>query len=168
MALCLGYWHKHRELDSDYSKYLGPDYKANKFQGKRVSTIVANHVTFVDILVWNSVIAAPSYAVAAFIKKLPFGALYTDSMGCIHIERAQSKEGLEKIVEQIKDRQRLTETSDLDYAPIMIFAEGTVTNNKNISKFKRGAFAGLFAVQPAIIKYKYKRVAPDYCSVLGL
>lgn len=147
MVLGFGYWIKPRVLDADYSKYLGPNYKMDKFQGKRVSTIVSNHVTFIDILVLNSISQSiPSYASADFIRKLPFGSLYTDGMGCIHIKREQSKEGLEKVVEQIKDRQRLNETSDLEYAPLVIFAEGTVTNHKNMSKFKRGAFAGLFAV----------------------
>ena len=105
MALGLGYRIKRIELDANYSEYLGPNYRDQMFKGKRVSTIVSNHVTFVDILVWNSVIFPPSYAAASFVKDLPVGPLYTDSMTCIYIERSASKEGLQKQLEEIKARQ---------------------------------------------------------------
>ena len=96
MTLALGYKIKRMELDADYSEYLGPNYRDQKFKGKRISTIVSNHVTFMDILVWNSAIFPPSYAAASFVRDLLVGALYTDSMTCIYIERGASKEGLQK------------------------------------------------------------------------
>merc|ERR1712176_539352 len=51
MCLIFGYKpthvHKH-ENQVDYSKYLGPNWRENKFRGKRVSTQVANHVGNID------------------------------------------------------------------------------------------------------------------------
>jgi len=48
----LGYVHVprfHSEEDVDYSKYLGADWRKNKFKGKRVSTVVGNHYSFIDM-----------------------------------------------------------------------------------------------------------------------
>ena len=66
------------------------------------------------------------------------------------------------------ERQRLIEKSDLDWGPICIFAEGSVTNGKNLSRFRRGGFQANVAVQPAFIKYIYKTVSPDYSTLRGL
>ena len=44
------------------------------------------------------------------------------------------------------ERQRLIEESDLDWNAICIFAEGSVTNGKNLSRFRRGAFQANVAV----------------------
>ena len=50
----------------------------------------------------------------------------------------------------------------------MIFAEGGVTNGINLSRFRRGAFQGLKAVNPSHIKYNWQRVNPDGSSNVGL
>jgi len=38
-------------IDLDYSEYLGPDYKNNQKKIKRTSTIVCNHVSWLDAVV---------------------------------------------------------------------------------------------------------------------
>ena len=50
----------------------------------------------------------------------------------------------------------------------MVYAEGTVTNGRNLSRFRRGAFIGTKAVQPQIIKYHWKNVNPDTSTNLGM
>jgi 1-acyl-sn-glycerol-3-phosphate acyltransferase len=42
---------KHTYLDVDYSEYLGSNYKNEKKKAGHTSTIVANHVSWLDILV---------------------------------------------------------------------------------------------------------------------
>ena len=67
MLFSLGYrveYHEHTEVD--YSKYLGPDWKKNKFRGKRVSTTVCNMTSLMDYLAWTCVSAKdtpPSFLV---------------------------------------------------------------------------------------------------------
>jgi len=46
----------------------------------------------------------------------------------------------------------------------MIFAEGGVSNGKNVSKFKRGAFVTLKPVKPMVMKYHWNNVQPDAMS----
>lgn len=40
-----------------------------------------------------------------------------------------------------------------EYDPLIIFVEGGTTNGQYLIKFKKGAFAGLNAIQPQLIKY---------------
>lgn len=59
---------EHTEDDTDYSKYLGPKWKENKFTGKRVSTLVSNHISFLDIWTWLSVGRLPAFTPAASVR----------------------------------------------------------------------------------------------------
>jgi len=38
-------------MDFDYTKYLGPDYKNKIDSKKNISTIVANHMSWIDAFV---------------------------------------------------------------------------------------------------------------------
>ena len=150
---------KHDEDDTDYSKYLGPDWKKNKFKGKRVSTIVSNHIGFLEIVAFMSTFELPPAFVAAhFIRNFPIGRSYISALQGIYANRASGKEELEKAVKQITDRQELIETSEHEYAPLCIFAEGSQTNGLNISRFRRGAFIGNYALNPVMIKFDCKTV----------
>merc|ERR1711957_119879 len=60
------------------------------------------------------------------------------------------------------------EQSELEWGPLCFFAEGSVTNGLNLSRFRRGAFQAGVAVKPCYQKYTYKTVSPDYASVKGL
>jgi hypothetical protein len=49
------------------------------------------------------------------------------------------------------------------YVPrIVIFPEGTTTNNKYLLKFKRGAFQPLKPVQPVLLRYSFSNFDPSY------
>ena len=50
----------------------------------------------------------------------------------------------------------------------MLFAEGSATNGLNLSRFRRGAFCGLHAVRPSIIKIHWKYVCPDTSNTIGM
>ena len=49
-----------------------------------------------------------------------------------------------------------------DYPPVVIFAEGGTSNGRYLLQFKRGAFAGLHAVKPVVIRYSYGIFSPSY------
>ena len=49
-VLGFGYVIDSVESEADYSKYLGSNWRENRFKGKRVSVIISNHGTFLDIL----------------------------------------------------------------------------------------------------------------------
>lgn len=55
-----------------------------------------------------------------------------------------------------------------EFYALCVMAEGTVTNGKNMQKFKRGAFESLLPCTPSYVRFNWNMVAPDYCTVLGL
>ena len=63
------------------------------------------------------------------VKKLAIGYMYCKGVNSIYIDRAADQKGRDKAVQTIIERQKLTETSDLDnFGPLMIFAEGGSNN----------------------------------------
>ena len=62
---------RHDEEDTDYSKYLGPDWRKNKFKGKRVSTLVSNHIGFIETIVWMSAMTPPAFTPMLAVKNFP-------------------------------------------------------------------------------------------------
>ena len=61
-------------------------------------------------------------------------------------------------------RTELIETKGI-FPPIIIFPEGTTSNGKVLSKFRRGAFTDLRQVMPVSMKYKFGMVHPAVESI---
>lgn len=129
----------------DYSKYLGPGYKerqesaAYKKQVKNVPTIVSNHVTNFDwfFLAMAGYIGLP--ITAAQKGKTPFDPAF-DALQAIRVERGESKDAKDLMVEAIMKKQGQIAKLDAPVFKTQIFAEGSVTNGRSMSKFRRGAF----------------------------
>ena len=93
MLLCFGYRVKHvyHKIDEiDYSKYLGPEWRKNKFKGNRVSTIVSNHCGILDIFAFASG-QSSSFTPSAHVKTFPcicgLGKFYCDVTQCVYCDR---------------------------------------------------------------------------------
>ena len=71
---------RHSEADTDYSKYLGPDWRKNKFKGKRVSTLVSNHIGFIETLLWMSSMTPPAFTPMLAVKNFPIGDFYVRAL----------------------------------------------------------------------------------------
>ena len=78
---------KHDESDTDYSKYLGPEWKKNKFKGKRISTIVSNHIGFIEVMLYISIMTPPAFTPAHFVKKFPIGHHYVSALQSLYVDR---------------------------------------------------------------------------------
>jgi len=70
--LSFGYKINYQKHDDDettdyYSKYLGPNWRENKFEGKRVSTLISNHIGFLEILCYMSIMTPPAFTPAHFV-----------------------------------------------------------------------------------------------------
>ena len=131
--------------------------------------MVSNHIGFLEIICFMGTLELPPAFVAAhFIANFPIGRSYVSALQGIYANRAKDKAELDKAVQQITDRQKLIETSEHEYAPLCIFAEGSQTNGLNISRFRRGAFVGNYAMNPVMIKFDCKTVLQDYASLRGV
>lgn len=139
-------------MNVDYSHWLGPGYKS--LPEERVSTYVANHMGYPDAPgVLYSLKGNVSFLAADHVAHVPFvGTLVTYLEG-LFCPRGGTLEEKKKIVDLIAERQRSTEEGTCTKSPIMIFPEGSTSNNTHLVKFKRGAFESMCSVKPLTIKY---------------
>ena len=82
--------------DVDYSYYLGPDYK-KKMNNKTTSTVIANHVGWLDIFVIGRRFL-PSMAPKASLKNIPIVNVLSDAIGSLYIPRTGTREEKDKIL----------------------------------------------------------------------
>ena len=89
--------------DVDYSYYLGPDYKTNMKKIKRTSTIVSNHVSWLDpvVLIKN---VRPAFAPSEEFRNVPLLGTLANVIDSIYIPRGGSAESKAKALMAIRDR----------------------------------------------------------------
>jgi len=39
---------EYSDQEVDYSKYLGPNWRSNKYEGKQVPSFISNHIAFIE------------------------------------------------------------------------------------------------------------------------
>ena len=77
--------------DVDYSHYLGPNYKTSMKKVKRTSTLVCNHVSWLDCIILIKTIR-PAFAPDAGFKNVPLLGTFIDCLDSIYIPRGGSDE----------------------------------------------------------------------------
>eukprot|EP00356_Strombidium_inclinatum_P016455 CAMPEP_0170493354 /NCGR_PEP_ID=MMETSP0208-20121228/13746_1 /TAXON_ID=197538 /ORGANISM="Strombidium inclinatum, Strain S3" /LENGTH=373 /DNA_ID=CAMNT_0010769273 /DNA_START=276 /DNA_END=1397 /DNA_ORIENTATION=+ len=147
----------------DYSYYLGDHYKENQKKVQNTSTIVSNHVSWLDpvILIKN---IRPAFAPSAEFKNVPLLGTLIECIDSIYIPRGGSEESKAKALAAIRGRQELIEETG-KYAPFLIFAEGGTTNGSGLIKYKKGAFFAEKTVRPIYMKYKFGSVNPAFDTI---
>lgn len=92
-----------KEVDADYSEYLGKDYKSKEKKPKVVSTLVSNHSSYIDpILILNRI--RPAFTPSLEFKNLPMVGVFCDVIDCIYINRGGSEESKAKALATIRQR----------------------------------------------------------------
>lgn len=151
---------KYHKVDTDYSNYLGKDYKKTQQLPPKTSTIVTNHQTFFDSLVmifWFHC----GFAAKIETKKVPILNDLIDNLQSVYISRGGTQEERDANINEIIKRQKMGE-QDTRFPPICIYPEGTQTNGSAILKFKKGAFVGLNTVKPVVMKYSWQDYNPAW------
>lgn len=149
-----------KQVDVDYSFYLGPDYKEKEKKVPHVSTIVCNHVSFLDPVVLIKMLQ-PAFAPSVEFSKVPIVSNLIDAIDSIYIPRGGSAENRAKALEAIRNRQELIEETG-KFAPFLIFAEGGTTNGTGLIKFKKGGFFAEKTIRPVFLKYSYYQLSPAF------
>ena len=155
-----------RYVNFDYTYYLGPNYRVNQKKIKRTSTIVSNHVSWLDavVLIKN---VRPAFAPSEEFRNVPLLGKLIDSIDSIYIPRGGSEEKRAMALQAIGDRQKLIEETGR-FAPFLIFAEGGTTNGTAILKFKKGAFFSERTVRPVLMNYQYDLFSPAFDIIEAL
>jgi 1-acyl-sn-glycerol-3-phosphate acyltransferase len=148
------------QVEADYSYYLGEDYKKNEKKITRTSTIICNHVSWLDpvVLIKN---VRPAFSPSAEFRNLPLLSNLINALDSIYIPRGGSEEKKAKALGAIRDRQELIEETGR-YAPFLIFAEGGTTNGSGLIKFKKGGFFAEKTVRPMFMKYGFYQLSPAF------
>ena len=92
-----------RELDTDYSYYLGPDYKAKMRSIKKTSTVVTNHVSCLDGMVLVKTVF-PAFAPAEEYSRVPILKTLFNSTDCIYMPRGGNEEARAQALQAIRER----------------------------------------------------------------
>jgi len=151
-------WYTFEEANVDYRPFLGADWKPTK---KKPATFVCNHSMWLDILIATFKFDFPRFTAKDGIKKWPLIGLITEAgFGAIFIKRAGSKEEREQLVEEIMREQEKAERGE--ERPLILYPEGCTTNNTELVTFRRGAFFGLYSVQPITINYHSPWFQPSH------
>ena len=128
-----------------YKKYLGPDYN---FKEEKYSLIICNHIGFYDVIA-NMSINGCGFMAMKIISGFPIGGDIARDMGSIFVERLSESSRKESFNEIIERQKNFYEGKILNN--IVVFPEGTTTNNRYIAKFKRGVFRVLLPLKPIMI-----------------
>lgn len=162
-----GMWISHKELEADYSEWLGHDYKAHYDHSlKRTPQVVSTHVSWLD-----PCIATRYYLCSMTLKEsfrtIPLLSTLAINTESLFIPRSASAAEKDKLVQLIIDRQELIQSTG-QYPHILLFAEGTNTNGSGILRFKKGAFAGLKRIRPVILRYDHNSSFHPFLDVLPI
>ena len=76
------WWINKEEVDFDYKKYLGPEWKADK--NKLPGSIISNHQSWMDIIahMWRQ---PPSHVSKESVRRVPFIGHIAASVGCLFL-----------------------------------------------------------------------------------
>ena len=134
--------------EGNYSKWLGPDWKP-EWEG--AGTIVSNHISWMDILVFLSEYC-PSFISKMDVKNYYMIGHFAKAIGSFFVERTgTTKEEKMAALKKIEDHQ--AKMANENGQPLIIFPEAATTNGEQVITFKKGPFSGLNPVQPFGIKY---------------
>jgi 1-acyl-sn-glycerol-3-phosphate acyltransferase len=106
--------------------------KKGNFSYNPGSSIVANHVTYIDMFLLSSIIPG-SFISTVEVKEMPFFGLFAQLAGCIFIDR-RTKENIETEKKKMKDHLE----QDIN---MIFFPEAQATEGNEILRFRKPFFA---------------------------
>jgi lysophosphatidylcholine acyltransferase/lyso-PAF acetyltransferase len=109
--------------------------------------IISNHISFLDGFFF-AFFCFPSIAMKKELQEIPLIGRIFLAFEAIFIDRS-SAEGRKKAFQDIQDQ-----LNDSFFPPLLIFPEGTTSNQKFLTQFKVGSFGSGFSCQPGtVIQY---------------
>jgi 1-acyl-sn-glycerol-3-phosphate acyltransferase len=159
---------KKRRVASDYTKYLGRDYKEKFVEPCSVPTIISNHSGPLDIIqIGASFSGKVAFIAKGELESVPIIGYLITVMGGAFAPRFSGKAARDGLVEVIAERQKELESDpNCHKSPLILFSEGSTQNNQFLCPFKRGAFTTRTTIQPVIMTYFSRQVYP-FNEVIG-
>mmetsp|Transcript_11024 Transcript_11024/g.18428 ORF Transcript_11024/g.18428 Transcript_11024/m.18428 type:complete len:272 (+) Transcript_11024:24-839(+) len=98
-----GLFTRKEKVDFDYSYYLGKDYKEGYRDVKKTSTIICNHVSWIDTMNLYQYFSM-AFTLDVGFKKAPLMNKLGDLVDSIYLPRGGNEESRAKALQQILDR----------------------------------------------------------------
>ena len=119
---------------------------------------VANHCGWFEIVFLYSM--GYSFLMKKALTQNPIVSAFSKPVKCLSIDREENKDR-EKVKEDIHERVKCIMRGD-PLKPLLIFAEGTISNGKDLLSFKKGSFMDGTPLKIFAMKYDL-----DYSKVSG-
>lgn len=128
-------------------------------------TLVSNHASLFDGYYFTSRFL-PVIVAKQELKGAPLLGAILKHMGTIFVDRKATNEVMDEQKSKISEYQRQSQEGS---PPLLIFPEGTTTNNTSLMSFKKGGFAAMTPVRPVVLQYDVRpnRISTCYCSLSG-
>jgi len=137
-----------KDVDFDYSPYLGTDYNKENDSSKAISHI-CNHIGWVDIFTFMSQEGA-GFIARAEVKNYYLIGYIAKCIGTLFVDRHDKNDrnsALNLVIERQKEKAEGRSNTNL-----LIFPEGSSSNATALLEFKRGPFINKnYSVKPYII-----------------
>jgi 1-acyl-sn-glycerol-3-phosphate acyltransferase len=148
----LGYRNiKKENIKVDMSKYKNLKIIDPKDPEHKVTLVVSNHITFMDILFNMSHTYETSFMSKSGVRNFPLIGFYAQCIQCIFVERESKdnrSDAIDKLSQRIKDIQ-----AGKNHSSILLFPEGTTSSGNFITSFKKGAFIHKAPLKVTGVKY---------------
>ena len=145
-----------------YKKYLGNDYD---FTDQKYSLIISNHIGLFDVIL-VMYLYQPGFIAKKLVSNYPFFGSVARGLNCLFVDR-ENENARKKIMEDIYIKQK-NYLEGKSLSPLAIFPEGTTTSNRNILKFKKGAFYHLLPIKPQIVQIDQNSSLHIACGVQNI
>eukprot|EP01024_Parvocaulis_polyphysoides_P042143 TRINITY_DN38616_c0_g1_i1.p1 TRINITY_DN38616_c0_g1~~TRINITY_DN38616_c0_g1_i1.p1 ORF type:complete len:375 (-),score=45.22 TRINITY_DN38616_c0_g1_i1:164-1288(-) len=168
MLYCIGFTEvRWIQLSKQQNEQINNNNNQVKLDG-RYAGIVCNHVGWPDIFVLFARFF-PAFLARAGTESIPVVGAVCDVMGCMYIEREKKNSGQPGMAERLKQKMEIFYNNpEQCYNPVLVFPEGTTTNNKFLLQFKSGAFLAGLPLQLVVLKYEVGRVSAAWESIGAL
>ncbi|KXZ44581.1 hypothetical protein GPECTOR_65g199 [Gonium pectorale] len=179
---CLGFWSiKWVYVDQDGATSSSPP---RGMASGPFGCYVSNHCSWVDIVLYMSAFF-PSFVAKKEVSGLPLVGPISRAMQCLFVDRearlaaaaAEAAEargdgggggGGQGMSQLVKERMLRKAGGGSSELPMLLFPEGTTTNNRYLMPFKRGAFVAGVPVQPLVLRYDTRgRFSPTWDAMPG-
>jgi 1-acyl-sn-glycerol-3-phosphate acyltransferase len=138
-----------KEIDYDYTKYLGEGYK-EKTKNVIPAAYISNHTSWLDIVVFIGKIS-PGFISRIEVKSYPCIGYVATALGCLFVDR-NNKDNRGNIFNIVNEKMNNIYSGE-DTSKLLIFPEGTTTNTTGIIPFRKGAFASKLPLKPFVLTF---------------
>ena len=122
----------------------------------RGTTILSNHVSWLDILVHMAYSSCPAFVAKASVRAAPLVGSIADALGCIFVERERSSAERAAGGSSALIRERMLQNAaaecETSSPTLLLFPEGTTSNGGFLLSFHRSAFLAGEPLRLVILK----------------